>query len=226
MKKICSKCKKNKPLEEYYRDSRHKDGRFSNCKSCHNAKSKIYHAEHKQERAEYRREYTAEHKQQKAEYDKKYCTENKRKRAECSKIYHAEHKQERAEFGKKYYDENKLQIAERQKEQRKTAEGRATIARKNAKSKNWKANLINTFNDKEFNCTLLLQNYQCIGPDHEGNRYFDEVEPTRDHIKPASKGGDFIKENIQALCQSCNSKKRIQDIDYRSEIHKHIIQNQ
>ena len=34
MQKICNKCKENKPLEEYYKEVRHKDGRYSECKSC------------------------------------------------------------------------------------------------------------------------------------------------------------------------------------------------
>ena len=133
LKKICSKCGKNKLLEQYYKDNRAKDGRYSDCKSCSNATSKKYNAEHKREIAE------------------------------------------------------------------------------------------NTLTVEEFNCILFLQNYQCIGPNHEGSRYFDEVEPQKDHIVPVSKGGNFTKETVQALCKSCDSKKGTKYIDYRTDYHKEMI---
>lgn len=33
--KTCSKCKKEKPLSEYYKDKRTQDGYYSGCKKCH-----------------------------------------------------------------------------------------------------------------------------------------------------------------------------------------------
>jgi 5-methylcytosine-specific restriction endonuclease McrA len=35
-----------------------------------------------------------------------------------------------------------------------------------------------------------------------------------DHIKPLSKGGEHVYDNIQPLCHSCNSAKGVREIRY------------
>lgn len=42
-----------------------------------------------------------------------------------------------------------------------------------------------------------------------------EIKLTADHVIPLSKGGTNFIENIQPLCQSCNSSKHRAIIDYR-----------
>jgi hypothetical protein len=57
MGKVCSKCKINKPLEDYYKDVYKKDGRTSSCKICNDIKYKKYYIEHKQQIAKHLKKY-------------------------------------------------------------------------------------------------------------------------------------------------------------------------
>jgi 5-methylcytosine-specific restriction endonuclease McrA len=55
-------------------------------------------------------------------------------------------------------------------------------------------------------------NYRCVACSA------DDVPLTRDHIIPISRGGSDAIENIQPLCQSCNSRKHTNAIDYRNRL--------
>jgi len=73
--KTCTKCKKDKPLEEYHKDKTKNDGRACRCNSCYkkyyernkkriNIRVKKYAKKHKRERKVYQREYVKEHKKE------------------------------------------------------------------------------------------------------------------------------------------------------------------
>ena len=215
MNKICTKCGNNKDLEEYYKDNRTKDGRQSECKSCHNLAQTKY-------------EKSAKGRLTKVKYRK----------TEKSKLSGSRYrKSDEGKLARSRYrksEKGKLMVAKINTRYNKSEKGKSTIE-KYFKSEEGKlarirgchnrriheANVIKDFTTKESNIILFLQNYKCIYPDCID--YFDEVIPTLDHILPVSKGGPLIKENVQYLCQKHNSKKGAKYIDYRTQTHKEII---
>ena len=44
-----------------------------------------------------------------------------------------------------------------------------------------------------------------------------EIKLTEDHIMPLSMGGTDYIDNIQPLCQSCNTRKHARKVDYRPQ---------
>ena len=60
--KTCVKCRKEKELNLFYRDIRHRDGLSSYCKDCHNDIVKITHQKKPEKYKEYRRIYQKTHK--------------------------------------------------------------------------------------------------------------------------------------------------------------------
>jgi 5-methylcytosine-specific restriction endonuclease McrA len=87
--------------------------------------------------------------------------------------------------------------------------GRHNNAMKNLRYKEVRKKLINTLTYSEWIEIIQKQDYKCA----DCHRLFsDKLKPTKDHIHPASKtengGVGLTKENTQALCKSCNSRKR------------------
>ena len=85
--KICKKCGRELPIEEFYKHKGHKDGHFNVCKECFSQQSKQYYQEHKEERSEYDKQYNQEHKEERTEYHKQYYQDNKETMLEQQKQY-------------------------------------------------------------------------------------------------------------------------------------------
>ena len=60
--KKCSKCGEVKPINEFYKHKRKKDGLASQCKCCENKIKEEYHKKHLKEIKEYRKKYQKKHK--------------------------------------------------------------------------------------------------------------------------------------------------------------------
>ena len=65
---------------------------------------------------------------------------------------------------------------------------------------------------KEWDDLKAAYNFTCLCC----GRREPEIELTRDHVVPLTKGGSDSIDNIQPLCARCNSKKSTKTIDYRT----------
>ena len=66
--KKCSKCGRELPTDNFYKDNRTKDGLYSNCKECHSK----YQQTNKQHYNQYHRQYYKTNKEHYSQYQKEY----------------------------------------------------------------------------------------------------------------------------------------------------------
>jgi hypothetical protein len=120
--KVCSKCQKEKPLNEFYKDVDNKDGHRSDCKICRKKivkqyslnnyekikqKNKIYNYNHKKERQLYDKQYNSKNKKEIDLYNKQYYIINKSKLILKNKEYRLKNK-DKLRIGRRTYKNNKL----------------------------------------------------------------------------------------------------------------------
>lgn len=106
--KKCTCCGQVKPISEFSKKSRNKDGLDTNCKSCRNAKNKKYRDENKEKFNAKRKEYYQENREHILEQKKKYTDSHKQEKAEYDKVYRQQNK-ERLRKQKNEWAKNSLE---------------------------------------------------------------------------------------------------------------------
>lgn len=128
--------------------------------------------------------------------------------------YYAQNKEEASEYLSQYRRNNRGKISEYNLKYRQRPNGIAAHARHNHKRRNNIRFSEEPLSLSQWNTILKNQKNKCA---ECGSRFTTANPPTRDHIIPVSMGGVFEYWNIQALCISCNSKKRAR-LDYNKII--------
>jgi len=138
--KTCSKCKKTKSVNEFYKYKEHKDGLRYYCKKCDKeqckkyyknnsdkikmgrnkyyknnpgkivASSKLYYEKNKKKIKKATREYYENNKEKAKEYNKEYYTDNVRKIKETTRKYRKNNKEKIRKYQKEYRKNNKEKI--------------------------------------------------------------------------------------------------------------------
>lgn len=118
--KICTKCKKTKPISEFHKQKKAKDGYSYWCKECMKEYNKKYNQSHKKQRQEYLEKNKEQIKKRSQKYGKIYYQNHKQEIKNYNKIqkkkYYQEHKEEIKKKVKKYREENKDKIDKKHKQ--------------------------------------------------------------------------------------------------------------
>jgi 5-methylcytosine-specific restriction endonuclease McrA len=192
--KTCSKCHQKKTLASFSKHKKGKGGLRSQCKTCE---------------AEYAKAWaqTERGKASKRAANIRYnATEHgKRKRQEYSRS-------PRAAQARKRYSKTEAGQAYLKKYQK--SDKRKAVLRRYYASPKGKESVLRAVHKRRAllgltKCDLTVDQWQeiCQKQNYKCAMCGEAKTLTRDHIVPLTKNGQHTASNIQALCQSCNSKK-------------------
>ena len=137
----------------------------------------------------------------------------KKNQTEASKARQKKYRQSEAgkDYAKAYSQLEKCKA--KAKEYRESEAGKMAKARARSNRRSLLAVEPNTLTKEEWLQILENQNNCCNGC----RAGFGKTTPTEDHIIPLGEGTGRTKENIQALCGSCNSIKGTHSMEYLIE---------
>ena len=199
---ICYKCKEDKNISEFDRDSSRPNGYSSACKKCKRLYNKKYYINNKDEELLRNKEWSKINRDKinisaKKRYDKdpKYFSLK-------NKLSHERNKEKRLVNKKVYYENNKAKfilkakIRDKRLPHKKAERCRRRRAQKQLVNEN--------FTSKQMKFILYVFNNQCFNCGSKNNLCVD-------HFKPLSKGNPLTLENAIILCIKCNSSKHTKD---------------
>ncbi|KKK46715.1 hypothetical protein LCGC14_3162470 [marine sediment metagenome] len=191
---ICTKCRKDKDIEEFNWKNKSMGYKCSWCKSCMAKYMKQWQKENSKKCNEYTKKWQKENPDQLKEYKKQYYQKN----LEKSKEYSRQHRQDNKEYYKQYRQDNENHLKEYSRWWYKTNKDKSST--KSAKRRALKLNQ-----------TPIDANMSEISRIYTICAYMNSISVNCkwhvDHIHPLSKSGSHHQDNLQILDSIANMKK-------------------
>jgi 5-methylcytosine-specific restriction endonuclease McrA len=182
--KVCSVCKEEKNLSEYYKKPGGKFGLNARCKPCHTEATMTWAKENTEATMAIRKRYNSVHKEKIADSWSEYYDKNKKKISEKKHIYRASNVEKRAEYQKNWNKQNPekgVEYAHRRRLRQLDGD-------------------IRQFTNKDWEYLLRMFRNSCAYCGSKGKL-------TKDHVVPVSRGGRHSVGNIVPACGPCNFSK-------------------
>lgn len=214
--KTCSVCGTEKPLGQFHRSSRSKDGFRAQCKQCRKNEnpersreySRCYARDNREVLKERRLDKYWEDPDKYREKARTYARENPGARLEYKKRYRKENQDNIREAYQKYYLENREHIIKRVSEYKKANRERYTsheqVRRSRILGAPWEQiNILEVFERDQWICKL------CYEPVSRESKGTEPLSPTIDHIIPVSNENypGHLWSNVQLAHRVCNISK-------------------
>lgn len=180
---------------------------------------RVYREAHKEQHKEYQLIYRENHKEEIKEQTRKYREEHKEAISKQRRGHYQVHREDILKIAKGRYERYKETRGKYRKAHRKsilkkqrtyyskyrlTLNGKAARNRSHHKRRAQQRATEDALTTNQWIKILDMQVNRC---NVCGKSFTIKRLPTTDHIIPLSRGGGLTFENVQALCQSCNSKK-------------------
>lgn len=193
LSKACTRCNVTRPLSEFRRDPRYKNGHTAWCKPCLSA---------------YAREWRMKNADKERERHRRNRLADPEKHREKVRRSHWRHREERLAYAREYYQQNKERMAEydRQRWQSLTDEERLVYRERQSRGRASRYDI--HIEVVDYAAILARDGYNC----HICKTRIEPEDPSAiefDHIVPVGRGGSHTTDNIAVAHLSCNKRKHL-----------------
>lgn len=153
--------------------------------------------------------YRASHPDKVPLWSKTYYAAHKEEIAARSKAYYESQREKLREYHKAYRAANRERIAAQQRAYQQANRDKLRVFASTRAARKIENGGSHTADEWQELCAWFDNACVCCGA---------TTRLVVDHVLPVSKGGTDDISNVQPLCKPCNSRKHVQEIDYRDPV--------